>query len=472
MKTSLSITSLRIAIIATLMLLLPTLIMAQWGPVRNITPASLSAGLNENAGPCLAQNGTTLHVVYSDHRTQGWAIYYQQSPDSGTTWTQGIAITDTMGKATMPVIAVWGDTIHVVWMDTLNGIRASYYKQSLDNGTTWSPNVCLDTNTKFWPGVAVYGQMVVATLNKAVTVTNTEVFIRISMDNGATWGAEQQISNADGRSEDPAIALQGSQIHLSWNDKRSGTMLIYYRHSMDAGLSWGPETALTTSDSYSSMVSVNGAFVDVPCGKTMGTHFHVFMNSSIDSGNTFPASQLVTLDSLGDAYPYLMRNGMELFMVFLRFGNTGGPKYIHSNNGGISWDSAISFGPGGQPFILYTDCALHIIFSDSGHIRYVSKSLCATSGSNELKTTNQPTHLVVYPNPSNSQTTFELTSYDKNVTTEFKIFDVLGQEIVATFFGTEGKIILDRNKFTSGIYFYKAMQKEVIIATGKVLFSN
>lgn len=202
------------------------IVKAQWTPVVNITPFAISAGLNENAYPCLAVSGDTLHVVYTDHRTQGWAVYYQQFPDSGNTWTTGVAITDTMGKASMPCVAVLGSNIHVVWMDTLNGIRASYYKHSLDGGLTWSSNYCLDTNTKFWPGIAVDGQMVVATLNKALTLTNIEVFIMISHDNGASWSAEQQISNADGRSEDPAIALQGSQIHLSWNDKRTGTMEI------------------------------------------------------------------------------------------------------------------------------------------------------------------------------------------------------------------------------------------------------
>src|SRR6185436_12293672 len=104
--------------------------------------------------------------------------------------------------------------------------------------------------------------------NKEIAVGNTEVFFRRSIDNGITWETEQQLSNAIGRSEDPAIAVQGSYIHLSWNDKRSGIMNIYYRRSSDAGITWGPETQLTTTDSYTSMVSLDSASVDVPYGNT------------------------------------------------------------------------------------------------------------------------------------------------------------------------------------------------------------
>src|SRR6185295_851350 len=207
---------------------------------------------NENSGQCLAVNGDTVHVVWTDHRTLGHAIYYRHSPDAGVTWNTAIPITDTTGTAIFPAIAVSGSTIHVVWLDSSLGVPASFYKRSLDGGNTWGPAVCLDSSTKFWPGVATSGSMVFVTLNKEIVIGNTEVFLRRSIDNGVTWEAEQQISNAFGRSEDPAIAAQGSYIHLSWNDKRSGIMNIYYRRSSDAGVTWGPETQLTTTDSYTS----------------------------------------------------------------------------------------------------------------------------------------------------------------------------------------------------------------------------
>src|ERR1035437_1510586 len=139
---------------------LPALVFAQWSAPVNLSPNAISASLNEDMGPCLAVSGDTLNVVWVDHRSHGEAIYYRHSLDTGVTWSAPIAITDTMGKASFTVIAANGKNIHVVWMDTLNGIRASYYIRSLDGGITWGPKVCLDINTVFWPGVAVSGSTV------------------------------------------------------------------------------------------------------------------------------------------------------------------------------------------------------------------------------------------------------------------------------------------------------------------------
>jgi hypothetical protein len=421
---------------------------AQWAPEINITPGAPTAGMNENAGPCLAVSGTMLHSVHTEHRSLGWAIYYQQSPDSGNTWTASVPITDTAGKASMPVVAAEDSAVHVVWMDSLNGIRCSYYKRSTDNGQTWSVNVLLDSNTAFWPGVAVSGQMVVITLNKRLTPTNTEVYIMISNDGGATWGAEQQISNADGRSEDPAIALLGQQIHLSWNDKRSGTMLIYYRHSLDGGATWGPEMAVTHSDSYTSMVSVNGANIDVPCGKTIGTKFHVCIAQSADSGVTFASEQIVTQDTMGDAYPYLVRNGQQMFMGYIQFTN-GGPRYIHSSDGGATWDPMFAFGNGGQPFLALTDCALHAVYTDSSHISYRRDlyANCTPEWTGECDCAGGPP---LYPNPFNDELNIGTAGGE-----EITIYDMTGKEI----FNRKNCIAemkLNTRSFAAGMYILRA----------------
>ena len=68
-------------------------------------------------------------------------------------------------------------------------------------------------------------------------------------------------------------------------------MNIYYCHSGDGGATWGPETALTTVDSYTSMVCANGNYVDVPLGERVGNFFDCWLTESGNVGSTFIPNQ-------------------------------------------------------------------------------------------------------------------------------------------------------------------------------------
>ena len=335
----------------------------------------------KNMASCLAVNGDTIHVVWSDRHPAGAAIYYRRSVDTGLTWQPEVPLTDTFGSGAFPAIAVSGNVVHVVWMDTSLHHRASFYKRSTDGGNTWGATYILDSNTSFWPGLAASGNLVAATLNITVAAGNTEVFLRTSMDGGATWAPKQQVSNAVGRSEDPAVAVQGRHIHLSWNDNRSGTMVIFYRHSADAGATWSAETPMTTFNSYTSMVCLDGAHVDVPYGyNPSSSNFDVNMRQSSDTGATFGVAKVLASTTAAEIYPYLIRRDSQMHMVYVG----AGPTYIHSADGGLTWSAPVNIGHGGQPFIAMTCPVLHVIWPDSGAIYYRRNATgnppCVTTG--------------------------------------------------------------------------------------------
>ncbi len=444
-------------------LCVPALTKAQWSAKKTISPKAFSAFLNENMGPCLAVSGDSLYVTWSDKRTTGSGIFCTHSYDTGATWSPAVPLTDTLnGKTTFPAIAVSGRNVHVVFLDTLvNGDTASFYMHSTDGGNTWSTPYCLDSNTKFWPGVAAHGALVVVSLNKSLASTNTEVFFRRSTDNGNNWDPEQQISNAPNRSEDPAINTDGKNVFLSWNDKRSGQMLIYYRRSTDMGLTWGPETARSYYDSYTSMVSLNHASTDVPYGSTLSGHFEVWLRQSHDSGTTFDSAQQLTNNINGDAYPYLVRDSSSMHLVYLQFGTGGGPLYIHSGDGGTTWDPAVSFGSGGQPFIVYTSCMLHVIFPDSGKIYYTRNPTgngdCSTSAIAAVSSPILKTSLSANPSIFNKSTSIEY-SLSENGNVDLEIYDINGR-IAKTLVngyhnaGEGNTILLDSSNLAPGMYF-------------------
>ncbi|MBA3829115.1 MAG: T9SS type A sorting domain-containing protein [Taibaiella sp.] len=459
--------------------LAPALVNAQWAPKVKISPNSVAATMNENMASCLAVSNDTVHVVWCDRHAAGSAVYYRRSADTGLTWNTAKPITDTMGSASFPAIAVSGATVHVVWMDTSLHRKASFYKRSLDGGNTWGATYVLDSDTKFWPGLAASGPLVVVSLNKEIISGNTEVYFRRSLNNGTTWDTLQRISNANGRSEDPAIAALGKNVYLSWNDNRnSANMQTYYRHSANSGLTWGPETQLVVAaggapnNCYTTMVSVNGPYVDVPCGESIGGEFDVHMKQSPDTGNTFGTDKQLTStpSPVNEAYPYLVRDSMNLHMVYLQF-NTG-PTYLHSANGGVTWDTAVNLGHGGQPFIAYTCSILHAIWTDSGAVYYRRNPTGNASGHancNVVRTgIAQPFYsnsiFSVYPNPVVNNVTI---AFNKEGMYRIALYDITGRTVNE--FKSSGKeFSFSTTTLSSGIYFLKVagadgMQMEKLV---------
>src|SRR5207245_1476759 len=109
------------------------------------------------------------------------------------------------------------------------------------NGMTWDPvltqnatNLSQTANFSFLPRVVASGPNVyVAWLDSAPAST---VMIRASTDGGAHFGNAQTLGNWDGASDAVRIVAIGSSIHAVWQNAGA----IFYRSSVDAGLTWNP----------------------------------------------------------------------------------------------------------------------------------------------------------------------------------------------------------------------------------------
>lgn len=336
-------------------------VCGQWGSDLKLSTHEGAAALNENMGQCVAANGDSVHVVWCDTKNYGSAIYYKRSSDGGVTWGDDLRLSGNPGLDSFPLLAQSGSNLHLVYFRN-NGSpqAASYYRRSTDSGNTWAPEVFLGA-TKWWPGVAVAGSNVYVSLNTVITGTNSEVFFRRSTDNGATWEPQQQLSNALGRSEDPAIMAFGPYVHLVWNDNRDGNMAVYYRRSADRGVTWGPETALTHAPefTYFPTIYLDATNADVAYGDRQTGHFDIYHLHSEDYGATWVKEQ-ITQTPADEFYPAIVRAGAN---VHLAWYTTGGIIYQHSGNGGTDWEPAVSLTTqGSSPFLAVAGDTLHLVF--------------------------------------------------------------------------------------------------------------
>ncbi|MGP8215917.1 MAG: T9SS type A sorting domain-containing protein [Bacteroidia bacterium] len=472
MKTTLLFTG-KFLILPLMAILFPLLTFAQWSAPVNISPHSRNASMNENMGPCMAVSNDTIHVIWSDKTTLGVAIYYTRSVDTGHTWSAPIAITDTASKAAMPSIAVSGRNIHVVWWDSLNektnftsaGLfgNSSFYIHSLDGGNTWVGKTCIDSSSVFWPGIAVSGSTVLVSLDKG-GFDSTIVWLTKSTDNGNTFSAEQQVSTrtGKGRSEDQSTATDGKYIHMTWNDNRSGTMQIYYRRSTDMGATWNPEVAITSLNSYTTMVSLDSGHVDIAHGM-QDTYWNSYIRQSNDSGATWNSDKQVTGNTItgsDEEYPFMVRDGLNLYMVslFIKSSAAWDIYYSQSTDGGTTWMPQVLLGNSNFSATIALTCpVLHVAWPDSGKIFYTrnptgapSCPSVATGIENVGSSSDVPS---LYPNPAKNNA---IITFPEAGTRQIDICDITGR-IITDFESTGKEYNLNCNGLSDGMYFIKVV---------------
>ncbi len=197
------------------------------------TDVRLSDVLYHSCRPSVAISGNYVHVVWIDSRDLHFEIYYKRSPDNGVSWETDVRLSDLPESSNYCSVASSGNHVHVVWCDERNGNWEIYYKHSSDNGVNWDPDFRLtdDLGSSYVPSItALQSNIHVAWRDDRDG--NLETYYKRSTDYGATWDSDLRLSDNDGfYSWRPSIAASGSCVHVVWIDHRDGNREIYYKRN-------------------------------------------------------------------------------------------------------------------------------------------------------------------------------------------------------------------------------------------------
>ena len=276
-----------------------------------------AAGAARSEGIRVAVDGLNVYCVWSDARNDETDIYFNRSTDGGVTWQLSDVRLDTdlSGAAASddPQIARSGRHLFVVWEDSRGGGRDIYFQRSDDAGATWLvADVRLDSDA---PGQAL--------------------------------------------SEDPVLGVDGSSVHVAWEEERDGQRDVYYRGSTDGGLSFRPEVVLNTAPgtSYSDRprLAVSGSRVYVAWKDNRSGSYDIHVNASANDGLTWLAPDVRVETGVAGASdsndPEIFAEGENVYVVWsdARTGDAD-IRLNRSDDGGQSWliaDIRIDTDPGG-----------------------------------------------------------------------------------------------------------------------------
>ena len=129
----------------------------------------------------------------------------------------------------------------------------------------------------------------------------------------AQWEPEGRLTDAPDSSLAhewyTTLAVSGKTVHLVWADKRGGDWEVYYRRSVDDGVSWEDEVRLSTNGPITMpykpvpSIAVSGSKVHVVWHNDRTGNYEVYYRRSMDGGETWDAEECLFDDMIWSWMP-------------------------------------------------------------------------------------------------------------------------------------------------------------------------
>lgn len=268
--------------------------------------------------------------------------YLQQEQPCITVWTPTRNLSNNPGISRNSDVAVDGDNVHVVWQDDTPGNNDILYKRSVDNGATWSSVMNLSKTQSYSnnPSIATDGRNVHLVWADS-TGSNVDIFYKRSIDNGLTWSKPRNLSQK-GHSSKPYVSAHRRNVHVSWQDTldRPGDKEIRYRMSADNGSTWTRSQNLSGRGlSILPAIASDGGKVHLAWQENVaaGTG-EVLHRRSVDGGSTWTQPQNLSNTAGNSRAPSIAANGYSAHALW-RDDSPGsfGVLYSFGKDSGAVW---------------------------------------------------------------------------------------------------------------------------------------
>ena len=288
---------------------------------------------------------------------------------------------------------------------------------------------------------------------------NSEIYYKGSTDGGSNWGPDIRLTNDGANSWNPSVAVSGSVVHVAWYDDRDGNWEIYYKNSTDGGLTWGSDTRLTNNIAVSRYpcIAVSGSEVHLVWHDDRDGNYETYYKRSTDGGLTWGSDIRLTYSVLGAYYPSVAVSGSKVHVVWFdqRDGNYE-IYYKRSLDAGINWDTdlrltndlAFSFAPS----LAISGSVVHVVWQDirDGNFEIYYKHDTNGNSVNINDITHNIEGIILFPNPANAVVNINYSGFNSG--DQLSFINYLGQ-VISKQLITQQSFKLNTSNLVDGIYF-------------------
>jgi hypothetical protein len=216
-----------------------------------------TAGANPAAVPpamILAGPGNVLHLIYVRFNLVGDnQLYYRQSTNNGATWSARVQISSGNKSAAPSMALDSAGNLHIVWINDQcgNSIYNVFYRVRSASGTLSGISKPKDECGTFQnrPQISIANGKPQVVFARDTSANGEIYYARLE---GSQW-LSQNISQSPGAtSQNPAFASDGgNNLFAAWDENINGNTNheIYFKTSSDGGLNWSSAIDMSSGSS-------------------------------------------------------------------------------------------------------------------------------------------------------------------------------------------------------------------------------
>jgi hypothetical protein len=341
---------------------------------------AVSTGANDQYEPAVAFDGTNFLVVWRDWRIgSGYDIFgIRLSPNGIALDSVSFAIADVAGDQYYPAVAFDGTDFLVAWEDWRNGLSDIYAARVAPQGTVLDPDgipVSTATNRQYVPAVAFDGANFLVSWEDNRSGSHWDIYAaRVSPEGSVLDPDGIPVSTAMNDQYVPAIAFDGVNFLVTWNDYRSGSYSdIYAARVTPQGTVLDPggiPVSTATDHQYVPAVAFNGTnFLVVWTDYRGGSYSDIYAARVAPQGTVLDSNGIpVSTATNYQEYPAVAFDGANFLVTWedYRNGDTSDIYAARVSPAGNMFDAgpvvrqegdqlnpALARGPGNQMFLVY-----------------------------------------------------------------------------------------------------------------------
>jgi hypothetical protein len=235
--------------------------------------------------------GSNTYVIWQDSvRGRNYDIFIKKSIDNGTTFGPEVNLSGNPGFSEHPQLSAYESNVYAVWADNTPGNREVLFSMSTDNATSFDDarNLSDNTSDSFNQEMAAIADSVYVVWTDRDQQDKTRILLRASSDGGATFSGTVQIADRASVGSFPKVATYGDDVYVIWNAIGNGMDEgLYFAKSSNGGATFESPAKLADNPGESQVAAYNNTVYIMSGGLDSAEANGLLFLKSDDGGKTF-----------------------------------------------------------------------------------------------------------------------------------------------------------------------------------------